>query len=114
MGMLVGNGSSYFRPLQDTKILKREFIFVNFFVTLNKTILAKNIVVCLEHLKRYQKLEIYNPKRDDKHPFHFQKRIPPPQAKRLLHAFSKINSRQKSGCDLISQQSFCCVLITLL
>jgi len=94
MGMLVGNGSSYFRPLQDTKILKREFIFVNFFVTLNKTILAKNIVVCLEHLKRYQKLEIYNPKRDDKHPFHFQKRIPPPrQNDYFMHSQKSIPGR---------------------
>ncbi len=71
-----GRGSSFFRPLKDSKILKRGFIFVYFFVRY-RPLWLKILAFVLEHPKRDQKSQIYTPKRDDEHPRHFQKRLPP-------------------------------------
>ncbi len=62
-------------------------MYISSCVTLNETIMAKNIgvlgVFFPEHPKRDQKSEIYTPKRDDEHPRHFHMRVPPPGVAKL-------------------------------
>ncbi len=87
-----GRGSSYFRPLKDTKILKRRlYLYISPCVTLNETNTATNIFVMPEVPKGRPKSEIHTPKRDDKHPRHFQKRSPPPPPRDgEMHCMSEV------------------------